>query len=850
MAHDDQCGPEGEHSTTGVTGESDGNRTDQPGDGDSLTDAEEGEKSLLTRRDALKMGATAAAIATGAAVTSGPAAAAERYGIEFSRVVDAVEDLGMDPSGNEPIDDALQATIEEEGVLVEFPPGEYYVREEHSEGSLSNWGMRGLGDDPTDVRLVTDQGNSLRVLNVGGGSGLLFENVAFDYGDDWEGSMGINLKVSDDLRVQDVHFVGHNPTRNNGAVDNLNPQVLDPDGRAVVDGLVRTGPTEITSHGHLGDDSNEGVMWLGPKHEGELVVRNTHIANTGTNAIYCRSPPGDIKVENCLFRNNNQTAFRIGGDGCYIRDTEFVVDTDNAHPDNRGEFINPHCIIYETGDRGESGGYIENCEFVYRSAPSRTAAAFWADGSASDFEIRNCRFQLDADDVSAVRVDDPTEPRLGTTADRPWGVTLDGVSITGSASLSDPAVQLYNRDASVIRNSCLQLTGNADGILLEDSDDSVVEDTNVNVTGQATILNSANVETSNITDADSCPGPELDWDGSGSTDSTDSTDGGGDSTSSSSTTLPNELTVTGTGTKTNYEFAVTGALERGDDLESWDETSETTANGWVTSDGATDTFAFDGGLGTVSFLEGSADVSVNGHDVDPATLSSDAAYPRTLQVVPDGSSCNYSLEVSGEIADNPALGTSLSKYDTIDGGTLEGWVTNDMDAVMFSGDVTDFSFLEGGTTVYLDGEPVDPSTLGSDGDSTDDGSTTDGSTDDGSTDDGSTDDGSTDDGSTDDGSTDDGSTDDTELPHTVTVDGRDTEGLTGYEVTVSGDLARDTTTDGTDETTKWDSIGDDVSGGTVVGVVDEGIDQFRFSGEVVSMDVDGKASLSFDTDDT
>ena len=80
MAHDDQCGPEGEHSTTGVTGESDGNRTDQPGDGDSLTDAEEGEKSLLTRRDALKMGATAAAIATGAAVTSGPAAAAGRYG--------------------------------------------------------------------------------------------------------------------------------------------------------------------------------------------------------------------------------------------------------------------------------------------------------------------------------------------------------------------------------------------------------------------------------------------------------------------------------------------------------------------------------------------------------------------------------------------------------------------------------------------------------------------------------------------------------------------------------------------------------------------------------------------------
>ncbi|MFC6793240.1 right-handed parallel beta-helix repeat-containing protein [Halobaculum halobium] len=732
-------------------------------------------------------------------------------------------------------------------MLVEFPPGEYLVNEQYS-GSVDNWGMRGLGDAPDDVRFVTDDNDGLRILNLYDSSDIVIENLSLDYGDD-DGSMGLNFKVTDGLQVHGVHFLGFNPTDGNGAVDNLNPQVVDPDGTAVVDGVVRKGPTDITSHGHLGDDANEGFMWMGSRHEGTLYIRNCHIENTGTNGVYVRGCPGDIRVENCLFRNNNQTSFRIGGDGCYIKNTRFEIDTDNANPDNGGEYINPNAILFETGDRGESGGYLENCDFVYESAPSKTKAAIRVDGSGSDMEIRGCRFQMNVDDVQAILVDDPTEARLGDTAERPWEVHLDGVSVTGSGSLSNPAVEIHNRDGTTIRNSCLYMTGNTDGILLQDSDDSVIEDTNVNVTGQATIFDDSSVDTTNVTHTDTCPVP------------------GDDSTFESSTTtsgssLPNEITITGTGTKTNYEFATTGGLEEEREVEEWDEISGSSVNGWITDDGDVDVFGFDGGLGSVSFLEGKAEVSVNGHALDPATLSSDVDRPHTLQIVPTGTSTNYSLSVSGDIADHPALGTSLTKYDSLDGGTLEGWVTNDMDAVVFSGEITDFSFVEGGTTVFLDGEEVAPSELGSDGStddgstddgstddgSTDDGSTDDGSTDDGSTDDGSTDDGSTDDGSTDDGSTDDGSTDDgsTQLPNTLTIDGRDTSGLTGYEFTVTGDLERDAATDPVEGATRWDDLDDEVSGSSAAGVVDEGIDQYRFSGDVASMRVEGKASLSFE----
>jgi hypothetical protein len=805
-----------------------------------------GDKSLLNRRDALKMGAAAAAVGlTGAGAMTGSAAGAtERYGISFDRVVNAVTDLGLDPNGNEPIDRAVSRTIERGDVLIEFPPGTYYWEDTVAERGVRNWGIRGLGDHPTDVRFVSDEGASQFLLKTNGGRGILVENFAVDYGFDRYGSLGLLLKADDDLRVQDVHFVGFNPTTGNGAVDNLSPQALDSDGRVVVDGLVRTGPTDITSHGHLGNDSNDGCIWLGDKHVGELVIRNCHIENTGTNAIYARKPTGDVKVENSLFVNNNQTSLRIGGGGCHVKGCRFVVDTENATDENGGEFINPHAIMWETGDRGDKGGYIEDCDFIYKSGPSKTTAAVWVDGSAGEMAIRDSRFQIDADDVGAIRIDDPADPRLGDTGERPWGVTLDGVSVTGGSSGSAPAVVIENRDDSVIRNSCLQLTGNRDGIYLGDSDGSVIENTNVTVKGQATIFDGSSVSTSGITRSESCPVPN---DSSPVGDGSSSPDGTTDDGWSGEPSLPNNLTVTGTGTVTKYEFSASGGVEGNGDVEVWDEVQSGSVSAWITEEGDTDTYSFSGAVGPVTFPQGAAEIAVNGVDVDPATLVADAECDHTLQIVPDGTSANYHLEVSGEVVDHPGLGTSLSKYDSLDGGVLDGWTTNDIDAVQFSGEVTAFSFQKGTAALYLDGEPVDASALGSTGDSsTDDGSTDDGSTDDGSTDDGSTDDGSTDDGSTDDGSTDDG-TDTTALPNVVAVDGSGTGSVTGYEISVTGELEKDAAN--SEQGSSWDALQDRVSESSVVGVVNDGVDQYRFSGDIDVLNINGNASLSFEDND-
>jgi hypothetical protein len=405
-----------------------------------------------------------------------------RYGISFDRVVNAVDDLGMDPTGMTPIDAALAGVLTN-GTLVEFPAGTYFLRDSVEVAYVARWGVRGLGDAPTDVRFVSTPGEGKQLVKIDDGEGLLVENVAFDYSEVREGSLGLVLKARDGLRVQDVHFVGFNPNVEEGGVVNLSPQALSPTGRAVVDGLVRTGPTDIRPHRHLPGPANEpGIVWLGKRHRGTLVVRNSHLENGGENGIYASRTSGKVHVENSFFKNNNQASLRIGGSGSHVKNCRFVVDTENAHPDNENGFINPHCILWETGQRGLSGGRIEGCSFVYKSVPKTPLVAVWADGSAGAFTIENTRFTIDVPGVQAVRADDPRTPRLGRTAATPWDVTLTNVLVEGSGSGVVPIVQIDGRPNSTLDNCCLSVSNVTSAVRLTNSPGSSLR--NINVSGR------------------------------------------------------------------------------------------------------------------------------------------------------------------------------------------------------------------------------------------------------------------------------------------------------------------------------------------------------------------------------
>ncbi|MDQ2054463.1 right-handed parallel beta-helix repeat-containing protein [Halobellus sp. H-GB7] len=425
-----------------------------------------------------------------------------RYGISFGNVVDAVADLGMDPEGNEPIDDALASTLDRGDTLVEFPPGTYYFAEEHRVDSVTNWGIRGLGDEPGDVRFVTTPGEGRYLVRTDGGLGQLVENITLDYSAERKGSTGLVLRADDKIRVQDVEYVGYNPQHGDGSKISLVPMALKPDGKAVVDGLVRTGPTDIVSHGHLDGNSNDSCIWLGNRHKGELVIRNSHIENTGTNAIYASRTPGPVKILDSTFRNNNQTSLRIGGSGALVRNCQFVIDIENAHPDS-SDFINPHSIVWETGELGQAGGRIEQCSFTCRSAPQQTMAAVWVDGSAGAFEIRDCEFDIQADGVQAIRIDDPRDPRLGAVPEKPWRATLRNVTAIGS-SYAEPAIQLTGRPQSKFVGLYVDWSPYPHGILLLNTEEILFENSTIQTMGSEIITMDATCHAPKGTSLSTC----------------------------------------------------------------------------------------------------------------------------------------------------------------------------------------------------------------------------------------------------------------------------------------------------------------------------------------------------------
>ncbi|WP_143085671.1 hypothetical protein [Halogranum rubrum] len=408
-----------------------------------------------------------------------------RYGIEFKTVLNAVEDLGMDPNGNEPIDDAFLSFLENRrNTLLEFPPGTYRFDESHEVETVSSLGIRGLGRDRGAVVFTTPAREGRRFVNIReGGVGFLLENVTFDHGPG-NGSIGNVLRLDDKLRVQNVEHIGFNPTTQNGALDNLSPQILSKGGLAVVDNYVRTGPTHIVSHGHLDGTSNAGCIWLGEDHVGTLRIRNSHFANTGTNSIYCSRAVGRVEIRNCRFENNNQASLRIGGKGSLVKNCTFFLDTDNAHPDNVGEYINPNAIVWETGNRGLSGGVIDGCSFVYNSAPNKTIAAIWADGSAGAFTVKNSRFSINVPGVQAIRIDDPENPRLGKTAAKPWGVTLTNLVIEGSNAGVVPMIEINGRPNSALDGCCISVSDAKNVVKLVQSPGSSLQNINVTGTGE------------------------------------------------------------------------------------------------------------------------------------------------------------------------------------------------------------------------------------------------------------------------------------------------------------------------------------------------------------------------------
>ncbi|NHN49859.1 hypothetical protein G9464_20020 [Halostella sp. JP-L12] len=502
------------------------------------------------------------------------------------------------------------------------------------------------------------------------------------------------------------------------------------------------------------------------------VCRNNLIVNdekvpghgTGINARGVRIRNGrNILVENCDFiygpnasRSQGAIKFHREGGSAMIRDSRIQMDADYPAINARTPAIGGDTSVVVdnvsvTGDadggraisiQDRDGSAVRN-SCIHQTGQDRHGVVF---ENSSNCAVESSNINVSGRAV-VMRSSDGTTSNItkndscpaptrdgdtGNSSDRSEMPVLDVVSVDGGPKFSyeftasgDVERVLYGNgpvsesNDEVVANddgtvTVSGVTGNGYGDAYRLASTDVVQEFTASVNAENYVLRLDGTE---VTADELVSATDGSSDGStdGSGGSTDgSTDGSSDgstdgSTDDSSQSTEHSLRIVGKGTATNYEFTASDALEGADSsLETWDAIDGTTASGWVTSSGHEDAFAVVGEVTEFTFLEGDADVYVDGQLVDDpvaATGSTDStdgsgdstddtsdstALPNSLVVdgTQSGTRSTYRFKVTGDIEKDADLG-SINDGDVVADGHAEGFVAGGKDGYRFSGQVTE-----------------------------------------------------------------------------------------------------------------------------------------------------------------
>jgi len=431
------------------------------------------------------------------------------YGVEFDRAIDVVADLGADPTGSDPIDDIIDEHYRD-GTVLEFPPGSYLVERSHHFNSGENvdrWGMVGTGASRRDVQFVFPKGNETAnptdrhyVLNVQSGTDHVLADMTMQQTPDTVTGVGMILALSDGLHVENFEFAGFNPVGQYAPGSCIIAGLRDVSGVGTIKHFVATGGGVMDTYPH-----RRNAILCGAFHRGELRLLDHDIRNMGSNAHYTSNHRGCVRTEGCYFENNDNANIRISGGqsgghptkDSWAKDCTVVVDIDAAKDPPDGESY--EFIRGIKCDYGEDA-LVEDTDVIYKSAPAAPfcVGVLHNHGKAT---FRNVRVRSDVDGIGPLFEGQPNGAP----------VVLENVRLTGTAgefSRGRAALSLRQRDESIVRDSCVKLTGgNQNGIWFQGSEGCQIQNVSIDVPGEQILTDGAEPTLDAISDDGPCVGP-------------------------------------------------------------------------------------------------------------------------------------------------------------------------------------------------------------------------------------------------------------------------------------------------------------------------------------------------------
>jgi hypothetical protein len=437
--------------------------TDDTADGPTVTASHDDADSLLSsrkrrisRRRFLKLlglGAVGAAAGltgadrllnrqtrSGTSHSRQPTGYVTRDDFRFDRTLHAVDDLGMDPNGNNAIDSALDSAFES-GTLIQFPPGEYRVeRRLLRHGRVERAGIEGLGNGRRDVTFVPGpdgiDGESMWI-NLQDSQDMLFRNFAVNVTEDDQRHINCAIDCDDGLLMEDIEWMGVIPRDNISTVSHsytLSVSAARQDGvctlRRIMMGKHRAAVRPEYPDGASGIRSNAS-------HSGELVLENLHLERLGSSAVAMRAGDGAYTVRGGVFKDNNNNSIRLSSSG---------------HPDKETRCIGATAILESPtqtatliqNDSSDNTRPViwEDCDLIHRETGQggRGVLSLPGFGGGSPAAImRNCRVLNEADKPT-INVDDGGP------------VTIEDSHFSGSGGDFDAG-----SGDGTIRNTCIDM---------------------------------------------------------------------------------------------------------------------------------------------------------------------------------------------------------------------------------------------------------------------------------------------------------------------------------------------------------------------------------------------------------
>ncbi|AGN00964.1 hypothetical protein L593_05075 [Salinarchaeum sp. Harcht-Bsk1] len=544
--------------------------------------------------------------------------------------------------------------------------------------------------DPAAGSTLVDRRDYMRVLGgaaaaaaglgalTGSGAAAEYETITVDAG----GSYTANLGSGDTLENVLIDVTADGADVHIGA---------DGDGWVIRNVGIR-GAIDIGDDSPGGDDpSYEGgynsVFTVDASSGGSGLIENVYLGDgiepgvDKSALITATNHDGHIDVRNFNCGGFSTTAFYVSGFGrertggtMTIEDSYFANSAGTAHIRPAGNVTIRNCTITNTNE----AVYIPRTFGGLDQA--MTARGIWTSYSGSTTRVENCDIDV----------------REENTCDAPWD--YDGPCQATSVWAGEAPIDLVDSEVrgTVGGNVNQSNVGSAPDLSLPSG-----------------VPDSAEVAASGGT-------------ASGSDDSTS-----GDSGNGSGGSAGNVIEIAG-GSPTNavtYTFEVTETVELGSQANDEDSVSGTTAAGVLA--GGTDSFTYTGEIADFS-ASGTVSVLIDGSTVDPATLASDGDYldddstDGSGDETTDSQTLSRSITVSGgmpsdvveysfSVSEAVALGDLANSEDEVSGTDASGVLAGGSDSYSFAGEITSFQ-ADGVVGVLVDGETVDPETLG---DSTD-----------------------------------------------------------------------------------------------------------------------------------